>query len=118
LRVTPIQSCLKFCLVLNGKVRLKQELLEYFELIARIREERGKKAWSWDAKHHAQYTNLQEAHDWFEQIAIIWDYARKQSEVKSRALIDLQTKLESVWNAKFPGNGTELEFSPSMKMEA
>jgi len=105
LRVSNILSLIKFCQLLNGELRLKQRLLENFELITRLRQERGSGLWVWSKKHHPRYKDNQLAYEWFEQIAIIWDYAREY-EYRGRPWKgkygDLREKLQVIWRRKFP----------------
>jgi len=103
LRIESLPSIIKLCVLLNGKLRMKQALLESFELIARMRQETGNSLWYWDERHFPQYKNLQEAYEWFEQIAIIWDDVRENEyEPKHSKKInyDLRAKLQGIWNKK------------------
>lgn len=117
LRITGNDNILKFCQLVNGKLLLKQELMENFELITRIRKG-YKRLWKWNDRHYLKYENLQNAYKWYEQIAIIWDWAREEYKAKRMGYIpDLKDKLEVIWKTKFPGNGTEPAFYRSTRME-
>ena len=106
LRITSRESISKFCQLMNGKLLLKHELMENFELINEIRKGYIK-LWEWDENHHPKYKNLQEAYEWFEQIAIIWDWAREEYKAKRMGYVpDLKDKLVEIWKTKFSGYGT------------
>jgi len=65
LRIVEIESLLKFCERLSGKLLLKQEPLENFEMILRLRQQKNialkNRTWS------------EELLDFYRTVAIIWD---------------------------------------------
>jgi len=67
LRIVEVESLKKFCDRLSGKLRLKQEALENFELILGIRE----KHYQESLHTHPDWTD--ELVDYYRTIAVVWD---------------------------------------------